>query len=123
MRFAEEVPPTAGPGAFRNNDLLEQSLGEVRRLGYAIGREECMAGWNSVAAPVTWGDQVMGSVLSLFPLAETPSDLGPMIHHTLRTARAVSLLIGSPHTAHPGWRSGRQSLTCLGLESSPSTQG
>ncbi|MFD7902945.1 IclR family transcriptional regulator C-terminal domain-containing protein [Kitasatospora sp. NPDC059747] len=94
--LAEEVPPTAGPGVIRDNDDLAASLDEVRRLGFGVGRQECMAGWDSVAAPVLWHDSVMGAVLLLKRSAEMPSDLRPLIYHTLKAAESISDLTTSP---------------------------
>ncbi|MGW3228671.1 IclR family transcriptional regulator [Kitasatospora sp. NPDC001095] len=94
--LAEEVPPTAGPGVIRDNDQLADSLLAIRERGYAIGRQECMAGWDSVAAPVFWREEVMGSVLLLKPSSTMPADLRPLIHHTVRTARDISDLTATP---------------------------
>ncbi|MFD7736019.1 IclR family transcriptional regulator [Kitasatospora phosalacinea] len=96
--LAEEVPPTAGPGVIRDNDALAASLGEVRRMGFAIGRQECMTGWDSVAAPAFWDGGIMGSVLLLRPSGEMPEDLRPMIYHTRRAAEEISQLTLSPVT-------------------------
>ncbi|MGY5137627.1 IclR family transcriptional regulator domain-containing protein [Streptomyces nigrescens] len=63
--LAEPVPDQAGPGVFRDNDALVESLAEVRDLGHALGYEECMAGWNSCAAPIMWDGSIMGAVLLL----------------------------------------------------------
>ncbi|MEU8784956.1 IclR family transcriptional regulator C-terminal domain-containing protein [Streptomyces sp. NPDC048637] len=63
--LAEPVPEQAGPGVYRDNDALVESLAEVRDLGYALGYEECMAGWNSCAAPIMWDGSIMGAVLLL----------------------------------------------------------
>ncbi|MGW3009768.1 IclR family transcriptional regulator domain-containing protein [Streptomyces sp. NPDC001219] len=63
--LAEPVPDQAGPGVYRDNDALLESLAEVRDLGHALGYEECMAGWNSCAAPIMWDGSIMGAVLLL----------------------------------------------------------
>ncbi|MEV0188403.1 IclR family transcriptional regulator C-terminal domain-containing protein [Kitasatospora purpeofusca] len=97
--LAEEVPPTAGPGVIRDNQQLTDSLLVIRERGYAIGRQECMAGWDSVAAPVFWRSQVMGSVLLLKPTSTMPEDLRPLIHHTLRAAKDISDLTATPVSA------------------------
>ncbi|MFD7644656.1 IclR family transcriptional regulator C-terminal domain-containing protein [Kitasatospora sp. NPDC059795] len=94
--LAEEVPPTAGPGVIRCNDDLAASLVEIRRLGFAIGRQECMVGWDSVSAPVFWQDAIMGSVLLLRPSKEMPTDLPPMIYHTRKAAEEISELTPAP---------------------------
>ncbi|MFJ4676921.1 IclR family transcriptional regulator [Kitasatospora sp. NPDC088783] len=96
--LAEDVPPTAGPGVIRDNGTLAASLTEIRQLGFAIGRQECMTGWDSVAAPVFWDDTIMGSVLLLRPTGEMPADLRPMIYHTRRAAEEISQLTLSPLT-------------------------
>ncbi|SEC87811.1 DNA-binding transcriptional regulator, IclR family [Streptomyces melanosporofaciens] len=61
------VPTEAGPGAFRDDVRLLASLDRIRARGYALGHEECAAGWNECAAPVTWDGLVMGSVLVMKP--------------------------------------------------------
>ncbi|WP_326621539.1 IclR family transcriptional regulator [Streptomyces decoyicus] len=63
--LAEPVPDQAGPGVYRDNEALVASLAEVRDLGHALGYEECMAGWNSCAAPIMWDGSIMGAVLLL----------------------------------------------------------
>lgn len=63
--LAEPVPDQAGPGVYRDNEALLDSFAEVRDLGYALGYEECMAGWNSCAAPIMWDGSIMGAVLLL----------------------------------------------------------
>ncbi|UQA96084.1 IclR family transcriptional regulator domain-containing protein [Streptomyces halobius] len=70
--LAEPVPEQAGPGVFRDNDALLRSLEEVRDLGHALGYEECMAGWNSCAAPIMWDGAIMGAVLLLKLKSEMP---------------------------------------------------
>ncbi|MFB8171414.1 IclR family transcriptional regulator [Kitasatospora purpeofusca] len=97
--LAEEVPPTAGPGVIRDNDELAATFDGIRRLGFAVGRQECMPGWDSVAAPVLWHDAVMGSVLMLKPSPEMPADLRPLIYHTLKAAESISALTTNPPAA------------------------
>ncbi|MFB7618889.1 IclR family transcriptional regulator [Kitasatospora sp. NPDC056181] len=97
--LAEEVPATAGPGVIRDNDALAASLAEIRQLGFGVGRQECMAGWDSVAAPVLWRDSIMGAVLMLKPSGEMPADLRPLIYHTLKTAEDISRLTATPLSA------------------------
>ncbi|MEV7124014.1 IclR family transcriptional regulator domain-containing protein [Kitasatospora griseola] len=94
--LAEDVPPTAGPGVIRCNERLADSLTEIRQLGFAIGRQECMLGWDSVAAPVFWQDSIMGSVLLLRPANNMPTDLRPMIYHTRKAAEEISQLTPAP---------------------------
>ncbi|CAN3978210.1 hypothetical protein [Kitasatospora purpeofusca] len=97
--LAEEVPPTAGPGVIRDNDELAATFDGIRRLGFAVGRQECMPGWDSVAAPVLWHDAVMGAVLMLKPSTEMPADLRPLIYHTLKAAESISALTTNPPAA------------------------
>ncbi|MEU8926232.1 IclR family transcriptional regulator C-terminal domain-containing protein [Kitasatospora sp. NPDC048545] len=97
--LAEEVPPTAGPGVIRDNDALSASLDEIRRLGFGVGRQECMPGWDSVAAPVLWHDSIMGAVLLLRRTTEMPADLRPLIYHTRKAAESISELTTSPLAA------------------------
>ncbi|MER7702367.1 IclR family transcriptional regulator C-terminal domain-containing protein [Kitasatospora sp. NPDC097605] len=97
--LAEEIPPTAGPGVIRDNDALTASLDEIRRLGFGVGRQECMPGWDSVAAPVHWHDSIMGAVLMLKRSTEMPTDLRPLIFHTLKAAESISELTTSPLAA------------------------
>lgn len=56
--LAEPVPSEAGPGATKDNDQLLRSLQDIRDNGYATGFQECMAGWNSRAAPVMREDSI-----------------------------------------------------------------
>ncbi|MGF1429879.1 IclR family transcriptional regulator [Kitasatospora sp. LaBMicrA B282] len=70
--IAESVLPEAGPGVLRDPDDLRDSLQNIRDEGYAIGYQECMKGWNSVAAPFFMGDRIMGSVLMLHPAEKMP---------------------------------------------------
>ncbi|MFJ3791526.1 IclR family transcriptional regulator [Kitasatospora sp. NPDC090091] len=97
--LAEEVPPTAGPGVIRDNDALTETLVEIRQLGFGVGRQECMPGWDSVAAPVLWHDSIMGAVLLLKRSTEMPPDLRPLIFHTLKAAESISELTTSPLSA------------------------
>ncbi|MFE4359910.1 IclR family transcriptional regulator C-terminal domain-containing protein [Kitasatospora sp. NPDC056800] len=97
--LAEEVPPTAGPGVIRDNDALNASLDEIRHLGFGVGRQECMPGWDSVSAPVLWHDSIMGSVLLLRRSADMPTDLRPLIYHTRKAAESISELTTSPIAA------------------------
>ncbi|GAA2773758.1 IclR family transcriptional regulator [Kitasatospora cinereorecta] len=97
--LAEDVPATAGPGVIRDNDALAASLLEIRRLGFGVGRQECMAGWDSIAAPVLWHDSIMGAVLLLRRSTEMPADLRPLIYHTRKAAEDISGLTGTPLAA------------------------
>ncbi|MBT2383884.1 IclR family transcriptional regulator [Streptomyces sp. ISL-11] len=88
--LAEPVPRKAGPGAIRSDAELLASLEEIRRRGYAVGIEECILGWASVAAPVTEHNTALGAVLLLVPITEMPDDPSALAAHTMQTAKAVS---------------------------------
>ncbi|MFJ9852017.1 IclR family transcriptional regulator C-terminal domain-containing protein [Streptomyces sp. NPDC101150] len=88
--LAEPVPDQAGPGVFRDNDALMASLAEVRDLGHALGYEECMAGWNSCAAPIMWDGSIMGSVLLLKPRTVMPQPPESAIEATKEAAAELS---------------------------------
>ena len=86
----EPVPDQAGPGVYRDNDALLASLAEVRDLGHALGYEECMAGWNSCAAPIMWDGAIMGAVLLLKLKSAMPVALDSDIEATKEAAAALS---------------------------------
>ncbi|MEU6460095.1 IclR family transcriptional regulator C-terminal domain-containing protein [Streptomyces sp. NPDC047065] len=65
--LAEPVPDEAGPGVIRDAELLAASLVKIREDGFALGYQECMSGWNSIAAPVFDGDAIAAAVLLLRP--------------------------------------------------------
>ncbi|MEU8914080.1 IclR family transcriptional regulator domain-containing protein [Streptomyces nigrescens] len=88
--LAEPVPDQAGPGVFRDNDALVESLAEVRDLGYALGYEECMAGWNSCAAPIMWDGSIMGAVLLLKLKSVMPVAPDGVIEATKEAAAELS---------------------------------
>ncbi|MFJ9446462.1 IclR family transcriptional regulator [Kitasatospora sp. NPDC101235] len=92
----EELPDDAAPGVIRDVLALVASLGEIRRRGYAVAREEVVSGWQAIAAPVMWGDVAVGSVALAKPTGDMPIDLGELIGQTCRTARLLS-----EHTALP----------------------
>ncbi|GHH25849.1 IclR family transcriptional regulator [Streptomyces rubradiris] len=89
------IPDEAGPGVIKDPDELLVSLAEVRDLGYALGRQECMAGWNSIAAPVIWDDTIWGAVLMLKPMDVMPEAPQEYITATLNAAARLSQLGGS----------------------------
>ncbi|KJK56128.1 IclR family transcriptional regulator [Saccharothrix sp. ST-888] len=70
--IAAPLPDEAGPGAIRDPEDLRASLAHVRDVGYALGRQECMPGWNSIAVPVFYEDSVYGCVLMLKPATVMP---------------------------------------------------
>ncbi|MFG2140533.1 IclR family transcriptional regulator C-terminal domain-containing protein [Streptomyces sp. NPDC048650] len=88
--LAEPVPDQAGPGVFRDNDALLASLAEVRDLGHALGYEECMAGWNSCAAPIMWDGSIMGAVLLLKLKSVMPHAPEGVIEATKEAAARLS---------------------------------
>ncbi|MFG2529620.1 IclR family transcriptional regulator C-terminal domain-containing protein [Streptomyces sp. NPDC048516] len=88
--LAEPVPDQAGPGVYRDNEALAESLAEVRDLGHALGYEECMAGWNSCAAPIMWDGSIMGAVLLLKLKSVMPVAPGGVIEATKEAAAELS---------------------------------
>jgi DNA-binding IclR family transcriptional regulator len=94
--LAEPVPDEAGPGAYRDDTELLRSLADIRDQGHAIGLQECMAGWNSCAAPVMWHDTVVGSALLLKPADLMPEPLPSIIEATKTTAATLSRLSFGP---------------------------
>ncbi|TSB31867.1 IclR family transcriptional regulator domain-containing protein [Streptomyces benahoarensis] len=88
--LAEPVPDQAGPGVYRDNDALSASLAEIRDLGHALGYEECMAGWNSCAAPIIWDGAIMGAVLLLKLKSVMPEAPDGVIEATKEAAAELS---------------------------------
>ncbi|MFG2831515.1 IclR family transcriptional regulator C-terminal domain-containing protein [Streptomyces sp. NPDC048434] len=88
--LAEPVPDQAGPGVYRDNDALAKSLAEVRDLGHALGYEECMASWNSCAAPIMWDGSIMGAVLLLKLKSVMPVAPDGVIEATKEAAAELS---------------------------------
>ncbi|MFE0632629.1 IclR family transcriptional regulator [Streptomyces sp. NPDC058864] len=88
--LATPLPARAGPGAFRDDDALQASLTAIRDTGYAVGYEECLPGWHSVAAPIFWGDSVMGAVLLLKAADVMPEPPEDYITATKAAAAALS---------------------------------
>ncbi|CAM5305781.1 IclR family transcriptional regulator domain-containing protein [Streptomyces abikoensis] len=89
--LAEAIPEGAGPGTL-DSAALEASLEDIRARGYAIGREECVEGWDSIAAPVQRGTLISGAALLRLPSMAMPQDLRPLIRATVKTAALLSLL-------------------------------
>ncbi|WP_050512113.1 IclR family transcriptional regulator [Streptomyces rimosus] len=97
--LAEPVPEGVGPGVIRDNAQLVASLEDIRERGYAVGRQECMPGWDSVAVPVCWGDTIQGSALLLVLADQMPTDPTRFIDATVRAATQLSRLVSmSPVT-------------------------
>lgn len=88
--FEEEIPDEAGPGVLRDNGKLKASLAEIRDQGYALGYQECMKGWNSVAAPIIWDDIIVGAVLMLKPVHVMPHAPEQYIAATVEAAAQLS---------------------------------
>ncbi|MEU1309147.1 IclR family transcriptional regulator C-terminal domain-containing protein [Streptomyces cinnamoneus] len=93
--LAEPVPEGVGPGVIRSNEALKATLDDILARGYAIGRQECMPGWDSVAAPVMWGAMIQGSILLLVPADQMPEDPRLMVEATLKAAAQLSLLLAA----------------------------
>ncbi|MGW2948748.1 IclR family transcriptional regulator domain-containing protein [Streptomyces eurythermus] len=89
VALAEPIPETAGPGAMNNEQLLA-SIEEIRERGYAVGRQECLPGWDSIAAPALWGDTVLGVLLWLKPVGEG-SDVTENVEDVRGAAQLISL--------------------------------
>ncbi|QCX77876.1 Bacterial transcriptional regulator [Streptomyces sp. YIM 121038] len=89
IALAEPIPATAGPGAMDNEELLA-SIEGIRACGYAIGRQECLPGWNSVAVPALWGNTALGVVLWLRPADEGPGDVTDYVEDVRKAAELIS---------------------------------
>lgn len=94
--LAEPVPAGVGPGVIRDNERLIESLKDIREAGFAIGRQECMPGWDSVSAPVMWGDTIHGSLLLWMRADEMPEDPSHLVTATLTAAEMLSRLADVP---------------------------
>ncbi|MFF5304867.1 IclR family transcriptional regulator [Streptomyces sp. NPDC013161] len=92
----EPIPPESGPGVYRKDDELRESLVEIRARGYALGYEECMALWNSCAAPILWNQTIMGAVLLLKPATAMPEPSSAVIEATKAAAAEISAKLGRP---------------------------
>ncbi|MGW7521823.1 IclR family transcriptional regulator domain-containing protein [Streptomyces sp. NPDC054796] len=97
--LAEPIPAEAGPGAYRDERELLASLEEVRDRGYALGYEECMPLWNSCAAPIVWGEAIMGVVLLLKPATVMPEAPESVILATKTAASQLSARLS--HLSEP----------------------
>lgn len=92
--LAEPVPEQAGPGVYRDNDALIASLADIRDRGHTLGRQECMANWNSCAAPIMWNDSIMGSMLLLKPAIVMPEVPEQVIEATKHASAQLSRMGG-----------------------------
>jgi DNA-binding IclR family transcriptional regulator len=75
------------------------SLEVIRDQGYAIGLQECMAMWNTCAAPIMWNDRIVGSVLLLKPAAAMHYPAPSVIEATKTTAAKLSGISSDPWPA------------------------
>jgi IclR family acetate operon transcriptional repressor len=51
--------------------ILEQQLGEIRRLGYAVDREECVTGMCCLASPLRdHAGNVVGAISTSMPSSQ-----------------------------------------------------
>ncbi|MCX4578985.1 IclR family transcriptional regulator [Streptomyces sp. NBC_01571] len=97
--LAEPIPAEAGPGVYRDDKELLASLEEVRDRGYALGYEECMPLWNSCAAPIVWGEAIMGAALLLKPATVMPEAPESVIEATKTAASQLSARLS--HLSEP----------------------
>ncbi|MFI5682366.1 IclR family transcriptional regulator C-terminal domain-containing protein [Streptomyces sp. NPDC051636] len=97
--LAEPVPEEAGPGVYRDRDALLASLADIRDCGYALGYQECMPLWNSCAAPIAWGQAIMGAVLLLKPASAMPEAPPSAIQATQAAAAKISARLS--HLSEP----------------------
>ncbi|MEV3857627.1 IclR family transcriptional regulator C-terminal domain-containing protein [Streptomyces sp. NPDC050095] len=89
----EPVPEMAGPGAMTDAEV-KASLRQVRAQGYAVGRQECVAGWDSVAVPTFSGDSALGVVLFFQATGSVPGDITDYVARVQRAAHLISLSAG-----------------------------
>ncbi|MFB7507452.1 IclR family transcriptional regulator domain-containing protein [Streptomyces broussonetiae] len=94
----ERIPDGMGPGAYRDGDRMLASLPGIRARGYAVGLQECAAGWDSFAAPVFWGDLVVGAVTLLTPGTLTLPECRPYSAAVCTAAHEVQRLVLAPET-------------------------
>ncbi|MFF9428389.1 hypothetical protein [Streptomyces sp. NPDC014746] len=96
--LAEPVPAGAGPGVIRDKEMYAFALDRARETGYAVARGEIL-GWDSLAAPVLWGEAVYGAVTVLKPSAQMPRNLSLPVAATTAAAERLSLLVSDadPH--------------------------
>ncbi|MCJ0870246.1 IclR family transcriptional regulator [Streptomyces sp. AP-93] len=97
--LAEQVPEGVGPGVIRDNDVLVESLKDIIDSGFAIGRQECMSGWDSVAVPVMWDETIQGSLLLWIPAQEMPEDTSALVAATLMAGDMLSRIASAPGNA------------------------
>ncbi|MEU6959429.1 IclR family transcriptional regulator domain-containing protein [Streptomyces chrestomyceticus] len=96
--FAEPAPECAGPGVL-SDDELRTSLNVIRQQGYALGDQECLSGWASVAAPVMHGGSIFGAVLVLQAADTWPTNPANLIALTVGAAAGLSREMDDATTA------------------------
>jgi DNA-binding IclR family transcriptional regulator len=96
----QPLPAGAGPGVMRHATTFVASLAKVREEGYAVARNE-IAGWDSVAAPVMWGDAVYGAVSVMKPSSLMPRDLALPIAATTAAGDRLTLLVSGGADPYP----------------------
>lgn len=89
----ERIPDGMGPGAYHDGARMLVSLSSIRAWGYAVGLQECVAGWDSFAAPVFWGDLVVGAVTLLTPGRLTLAECGPYVAAVCAAAAEVQQFV------------------------------
>jgi DNA-binding IclR family transcriptional regulator len=94
----EPIPAEAGPGVIRDKDVLLASLAKIRENGYARGYQECMNGWNSIAAPFFHGGMIHGCALVLKPATKMPYAPDHMVEATVHAAHQLSHLANAFET-------------------------
>ena len=67
------------------------------------GRQECLTGWDSVAAPALWGDTALGVALLLKPHHDITTDITTDITDHIEPVRLAAGLItyAAAHVARP----------------------
>jgi IclR family KDG regulon transcriptional repressor len=89
----------ATPNSLTDLPSLEKQLEEVRRLGYAVDREEFMLGVSCVAAPIFDHSGVVRAALTTATLAARlhPARLEEVAREVKATAAAISRALGFSH--------------------------
>lgn len=75
-------------------DELLRELEEVRRNGFAIGRQEEQLGYSSVAAPIFDKDGAIVAALAVgVTHGDTPPDMAPLVSSAIEKARGITAAI------------------------------
>ncbi|MBB5123209.1 IclR family transcriptional regulator domain-containing protein [Streptomyces eurocidicus] len=88
--LARPLPHDAAPGAIRSEDELLACLEGIRARGHEVGQEECIPGWDAVAAPVLYGMTVQGAVLLLVPAGHVARRVGHLAVATMQAAESIN---------------------------------